>query len=346
MIAALFAFIRKEVLQTLRDPRTRFIVFVAPLVQLVVFGYVVTLDVKNLRLGRVPGKDTVEDRAVVNRLVGAGVFRTVRDFPSLKVAEEALRRNRVDAVWIHRNRPVLWINGVNAQVVFAVMDALAALAPADTASRGVGLRIFDNPELKSSRFMLPGVALMIVLVSVALLSAVALTREKERGTYELLRMTPLSTAQIVLGKLIPYGLAGVMNATLVLLLAHVLFGLPLRGSPLAVLAGLVLYVWVAGAVALWVSSFSHTQQQAMLTIMGILLPMVLFSGLFFPIESMPGAFRGLAELDPLTHALRILRGLLLSGHPWTAYAVSYGVLLGMALFFSWLGSRTLRRVVG
>ncbi len=345
MIGALLAFIWKETLQTLRDPRTRFIVFVAPLVQLGVFGYVVTLDVKNLRLGQVPGANTVEDRQVVNRLVGSGVFRKAGDFHSLQEAERALRRNRVDAVWIHRNRPVLWINGVNAQVVFAVMDALVSLSHGDTASRRVGLRILDNPELRSSRFMLPGVALMIVLVSVALLSAVALTREKERGTYELLRMTPLSTAQIVFGKLIPYALAGVVNATLVLLLAHVLFDLPLRGSPLAVLGGLVLYVWVAGAMALWVSSFSRTQQQAMLTIMGILLPMVLFSGLFFPIESMPGVFQVLAEGDPLTHALRILRGLLLGGHPWTAYALSYGILLVMALFFSWMGSRTLRRVV-
>lgn len=345
MIQALLAFVRKEALQTLRDHRTRFIVFVAPLVQLVVFGYVVTLDVKNLRLGMVAGENTVEDRLVIHRLVGSGVFRDVVSLASVEDAEAALRQNRVDAVWIHRGKPTVWINGVNAQVVFAVMDAFGRVVQGDSVRSRVDLRIFYNPDLRSSFFMLPGVALMIILVSVALLSAVALTREKERGTYELLRMTPLSAHEIVLGKLIPYGMAGVMNACLVLLLAHALFGLPLRGSPLAVLLGIVLYVWVAGAVALWVSSFSHTQQQAMLTIMGILLPMVLFSGLFFPIESMPAGFQLVAELDPLTHALRILRGLLLAGFSWRAYAPSYGVLLLTALLFSWLGGRTLRRIV-
>lgn len=345
MIRALLAFMRKEALQTLRDPRTRFIVFVAPLVQLVVFGYVVTLDVKNLRMGVVLGENRVEDRRVVNRLVGSGVFREVVGLSTVAEAEAALRQNRVDAVWIHRGRPALWINGVNAQVVFAVMDAFARAFPGASGQRRVDLRILYNPELKSSFFMLPGVALMIVLVSVALLSAVALTREKERGTYELLRMTPLSTHEIVMGKLIPYAIAGVINASLVLLLAHLLFHLPLRGSPLEVLAGIVLYVWVAGAVALWVSSFSHTQQQAMLTIMGVLLPMILFSGLFFPIESMPAFFQVVAELDPLTHALRILRGLLLGGFSARDYALSYGILFLSALFFSWLGGRTLRRIV-
>jgi len=350
-IQALWAFMRKEWIQTLRDPRTRMMVFVSPVIQLVVFGYVATLDVRHLRLGWVSGKDTPEDRALVHRLVAGRMFDAVVRLPSLDATMQAFREGRVDAVWIHRGEPpVLWVQGVNAQVVQAVVRAVPWLWLEVQSSRRwdrvstpqVVWRVFYNPELTSSHFMLPGVALMIVLVGVALLSAVALTRERERGTYELLRMTPLRSGEIMLGKLLPYATVGWINAQVVLGLAHVLFGLPLRGSLGAVAVGLALYVSVTAALALWVSSVSHTQQQAMFTVLGFMLPMVLFSGLFFPIESMPRVFQTLAEWNPLTHALRILRNLLLGGFSWEASLRSYLVLLGYALGFGWLGARALR----
>jgi len=351
-LQALFAFMRKEWIQTLRDPRTRMMVFVSPIIQLVVFGYVATLDVRHLRLGWLSGKNTPEDRAGVQRLVAGGVFDRMERMSSITAVERAFRRGDVDAVWIHRgNRWTLWVQGVNTQVVYTVLQTVpqvwqdVVMASSQQRSRRLPVvwRVMYNPELKSSSFMLPGVALMIVLVSVALLSAVAMTRERERGTYELLQMTPLRSEEIILGKVFPYAMVGWFNAMVVLGLAHLLFNLPLRGSLWAVATGLALYVSLTAALALWVSTFSRTQQQAMFTVLGFMLPMVLFSGLFFPIESMPGVFQWLAELNPLTHALRILRNLLLGGFPWTASAFSYLMLLGYTLGFGWLGVQTLRR---
>ncbi len=352
-LQALRAFMRKEWLQTLRDPRTRMIVFVSPLIQLVVFGYVATLDVRHLRLGWVLGEEAPEDRALVHRLVAGQVFDDVIRLSSPDAAVKAFREGRVDAVWIRRGAPVLWVQGVHAQVVRTVLqsvprvweEVMTSQKPVRGSPPRVAWRVLYNPELQSAHYMLPGVALMIVLVGVALLSAVALTREKERGTYELLQMTPLRPQEIILGKVLPYATVGWINAQAVLILAHLLFGLPLRGSPVAVSLGLALYVSETAALALWVSTVSRTQQQAMFTVMGFMLPMVLFSGLFFPIESMPPLFQFLAEWNPLTHALRILRNLLLGGFPWQASLRSYLVLLGYALGFGWLGARALRHTL-
>lgn len=349
---ALFAFMRKEWIQTLRDPRTRMIVFVAPVIQLGVFGYVATLDVRHLHLGVVGGEITVEDRAFIQRLVASGVFDTWQWVPSLDKAQEALRKGEVDAVWIHRGERTLWIQGVNPQVAYAILETapqlwIEVLTPStgENASphRPFAPRIFYNPEMKSAYFMLPGVALMIVLVGVAVLAVVAITRERERGTFELLQMTPLHAEEIILGKVFPYAFVGWINALGVLGLAHLLFGLPLRGSLSAVMVALALYVILTASLALWVSSFSHTQQQAMITMMGILLPMILFSGLFFPIESMPWVFQILASWNPLTHTLRILRNILLGGFPVSASVESFGILLGYGIVFGILGTRSLRR---
>jgi ABC-2 type transport system permease protein len=329
------------------------IVVVAPLIQLVVFGYVATLDVRHLRLGRIPGLEGPEDRAVVQRLVGSGVFDRTRSYRSLREAEAAFRRQEVDALWIHRGeKRVLWVNGVNERVVATVLQwvprVMARVAGENQTipvKQSLVYRILYNPSLRSTAFMLPGVALMIVLISVAVLSAVALVREQERGTLELLQMTPLHPQEILLGKLLPYAVVGWINAWTVLGLAHVLFGLPLGGSLTAVGVALALYVAVTATMALWVSSFSQTQQQAMLTILGILLPMVLFSGLFFPIESMPGVFQYFAWLDPLAHALRILRGILLGGFAWWVFLPSYAVLAAYAVGFAWMGVSALRVVL-
>lgn len=339
-------FIKKEFLQTLRDPRTRFILFLSPIIQLIVFGYVTTLDVKNIRLTTVIQKSTPELRAMLKTLQTQNYILIASDSKNIKDVDITLKKGLSDAGLIARGENLLLVvDGTNSQTARTLINIFQSYLMKETAKRLFKLKIHFNPLLRSSYYMLPGVVILVIFIVVGILGAVAMTREKERGTYELLVMTPLSGGEIVLGKMLPYTIFGFLDVLVVTLLAVILLKMPLRGNFFALFPVLLIYIWGIASISVWISSLSETQQQAMLTLFLFFLPFILLSGLFFPIESMPRLFQYIAYLNPLTHILKILRGVFIRGDTPLNYILGITDLVIFSLFFTFLASKNVRKVL-
>jgi ABC-2 type transport system permease protein len=201
-----------------------------------------------------------------------------------------------------------------------LVDARAVVvrpdAPSQTTRGGIEprIRVWFNPELESRHFMIPGVLALVLLVVTANLASMGIVREKELGTLEQLNVTPLRRWELVVGKLLPYGLIGMVDVLLVVAVAVFWFEVPLRGSFLLLLAMSTLYVLCTLGLGLFISTVSATQQQAMMTAtFFFMMPMVYLSGFIFPIENMPAAIRAVTYLIPLRYFLVIVRGIFLKG---------------------------------
>jgi ABC-2 type transport system permease protein len=346
-MTSLVAFIRKELIQALRDPRMRFILFGAPLIQLVIFGYVVTTDIRNIATAVFDYDRSAASRELTDAFFASGYFVRV-DLPDgpVRAAEAALKSNRVRVAVVipdgfardlERSIPAAvqilldGSDGNSANITNAYLEGILAsysqkrliqalgnrLAQAG-ASRTAPLvdlqvRVFYNPELRSSSFMVPGILCMILLIVTALLSGLSITREKELGTMEQILVSPLSRVEFILGKTIPFVLVGLVDVLLILVAARIFFHIPLRGSMVLLFASSIIFLFTSLGLGLFGASVSRTQAQVMLSIFPFMMPAFLLSGLFFPITSMPIALRWIAYINPLTYFLVIVRGILLKG---------------------------------
>jgi len=346
-MSALAAFIRKELIQALRDTRMRFVLFGAPLIQLVIFGYVVTTDIKNIPLMIIDYDRSPESRELAAAFVASGYFvRVGGSAGPVTEAEAALKSNQARVAIVipdgfsrdlSRSEPAAvqilldGSDGNSANVTKAYIEGIMASyskkrleqalnARASTAgvSRAVPLvnlqvRVLYNPELRSSSFMVPGILCMILLIVTALLSGLSIAREKELGTLEQILVSPLSRFEFILGKTIPFVLVGLIDVVLILVAARLLFHIPIRGSLVLLFFSSLIFLFTSLGLGLFGASVSRTQAQVMLSIFPFMMPAFLLSGLFFPVASMPVALRWIAYINPLTYFLVIVRGILLKG---------------------------------
>ena len=346
-MSALIAFIRKELIQALRDSRMRFVLFGAPLVQLVIFGYVVTTDIKNIPLLIIDYDRSSESREFTAAFFASGYFIRVGGLEKqVTEAEAALKGNKARVAIVipsgfsrnlSRTEPaavqILFdgSDGNSANVTKAYIEGIMASlskkrleqtlnARASTAGKGraaplvdLQIRVFYNPELRSSSFMVPGILCMILLIVTALLSGLSITREKELGTMEQILVSPLSRFEFILGKTVPFVLVGLIDVVLILVAARLLFHIPIRGSLVLLFFSSLIFLFTSLGLGLFGASVSRTQAQVMLTIFPFMMPAFLLSGLFFPVASMPVALRWIAYVNPLTYFLVIVRGILLKG---------------------------------
>ncbi len=312
--------------------------------------------------------DRRESRALIERFAASTYFSIVKEaFSPAAVDDElALGRAWLAIVIPHGLGEALAGHGADSQRVVQMLadgtDANSsgvALAYASglvgefnmslLAGRGVRpgaidgrVRVWFNPELESRDFMVPGVLALLLLVITANLSSMAIVREREIGTLEQLNVTPLSRWELILGKLLPYGLIGFIDVLLVLAVAVYWFEVPLRGSVALLLAGSLVYLVCTLGLGLFVSTISSTQQQAMMTsTFFFLVPMIYLSGFIFPIENMPRVIQWVTMLIPLRYFLVIVRGIFLKGvafdvlWPQFAALAAWGtVVLSLAAFRS------------
>jgi ABC-2 type transport system permease protein len=332
--------VRKELLELRQDPNLLRVVLVAPILQLLVLGYAATTDVKNIPVVVVDADRSAASRELIRRFDASSYF-TIADIVS-NVDEMApyLDDNRA---WMALSIPAAYGRGIGAgtpvtvQVVADGSDAssttvalgyatnlvalyaqelLEARLPPGAAAGGIEprIRIWFNPQLLSKDFMVPGVLALLLLVMTGVLSSMGIVREKELGTLEQLNVTPLRRWELVLGKLLPYGLVGLVDVFLVVAVAIFWFEVPLRGS-LALLVGMsAIYLLNTLGIGLFVSTISNTQQQAMMTAAFFFVaPMMYLSGFVFPIENMPAVIQPITYLIPLRYYLEIVRGIFLKG---------------------------------
>jgi ABC-2 type transport system permease protein len=327
----------KEFLELRMNPRLFGVVVVAPIIQLTMLGYAATTDVKDVPVVVADGDRSPQSRELIARFEGSPNFSIVSIVSTVDEVETFLERNRA---WLALSIPAGYGRTLGAggsatlQVIADGTDAnstTVALGYATSlvgghaqeiaAARGVEfapidarIRVWFNPELESRYFMLPGVLALVLLVVTANLASMAIVREKELGTLEQLNVTPLRRWELIVGKLLPYGVIAMVDVVLVVLVAVWWFEVPLHGSFALLFAMCFLYVFGTLALGLFISTISDTQQQAMMTATFFFLtPMIYLSGFIFPIENMPAIIQPATYLIPLRYFLVIVRGIFLKG---------------------------------
>ena len=344
--------LRKEFIQMLRNPRMRGMLFLAPLIQLVMFGYAVTLDVDHARIAWRDMSRTPESRALRTRFEGSGRFDVVALPESEEDVQRLLDRSEVHAVVavlpgfardLARGRTAqvqVLLDGTNSNTA-SLVSAYAAGVIAGF-SQDVSLnpsknqqmiqvtlqnssgqpvsgqvasntRVWFNPDLRSRNFFIPGVTANLLLMLTLMLTAQAIIREKEIGTMEQLMVTPMRPIELMLGKTLPFALVGLINMMIVTVAALLLFHIPFRGNFLLLMFCALLYLMPSLGAGLFLSTISNTQQQANMGSFFITTPAFMLSGFAFPISNMPRVVQYLTYLNPIRYFMEIVRGVFLKG---------------------------------
>ncbi|RMD66172.1 MAG: ABC transporter permease [Planctomycetota bacterium] len=336
MLLHILSLIRKELLAILGDPRSRVIVFVPPIVQTLVFSYAATFDLRSAPIAAMDESNSSISRDIVAAMHGSESFELVhapdaqqRITPMID-AKEALLLIHFDEAFarrLHRGLPALpqlIVDGRNSNTaLLAANDAATILErfnnqlhPAGSAAVGEStlvVRAWHNPELQSRWFIVPGVVGLLTMVVTTMLTALAVARERELGTFDQLLVTPMRPAELVIGKTIPPVLIGLLEATFIVLMAVFWFKTPLRGSLLTLLATILCFLLSAIGVGLAISSLSRTMQQGLLGAFMFLVPSVILSGFATPIANMPPIMQRLTLLNPMRYYMTALRGVFLEG---------------------------------
>ncbi len=330
----LLAIVVKELRQLRRDRVTLTMIVGIPVMQLILFGYAINLNLRGLDAGIADQANTSASRALVMDMVATGVIAPTMSARSPQELMEALRRGEIDiGVVVPPDFERRRFDGSEAVQVLVdgsdtvVQSAAVQLAqlPLDTAptsnartdrSRGGGqiaVVSFYNPERRSAVNIVPGLIGVILTMTMVLFTGVAIVRERERGNMELLIATPVSRSELMIGKVLPYAGIGLIQTTVVLLLGLWLFDVPIRGSALDVYFAAVLLILANLTLGLLISTQAQSQFQAMQMTFFVFLPSILLSGFMFPFAGMPRVIQWFAEVLPLTHFLRIIRGVMLRG---------------------------------
>jgi len=335
----------KEFIQVWRDKKLRFFLIVPPLVQLLVYGYVVNFDIKHVSTAIFDESRTMESRRLIHRFNSTDWFQVKYYLNSRRELLDLIDRGQITmALWIQWDfaRQLRQGKTGQVQVIVDATDSNAALIVSRYAStvigdysqeqlvsrfqrQGVGwtgkpgiplsveARAWFNPNLISRYSMVPGVIAMVVLLISLMLTALSVVREKEIGTLEQILVTPIRSVELMLGKTIPFVLISLGNVILVTLVGVLWFEVPFRGQILVLLLGTIAFLFSSVGLGLLISTIAATQQQAMMAGNLFLTPAVMLSGLIFPIANMPAFFQYLTLFNPLRYFIIVVRGIFLQG---------------------------------
>lgn len=347
------AMVRKELEQTLRDRRVMALIIVVPLVQVVVFGFAVDFE-----FDRIPAALVDHDRSPASRayiealladqtLVPAAVDAAPGQIAAWLVDDVAdvvvVFPPRFGEALAEGRSPVVQVllDGSDPNRSLAAQSFVLRTFSPRPATPPVQLRYLFNPGLDTPPFMLPGVAGILLLLVTTVVSAMGLAREQERGTLEQLRVTPIPSAILLLGKILPFAGVALVDFVLALGVAHFGFGMPVLASPVELLAVAILYVTCTLGTGLAIATWSRSQQQAFLLGFVFLLPVVLLSGVFTPVAAMPPWLQAVTWANPLRHFAELTRTLAFTGRPLALAPASVVALLAYALVVNLLAVRRL-----
>jgi ABC-2 type transport system permease protein len=354
------AIITKEFHHILRDPRSLTLIFIIPLVMIFILGYSISYDLNHITTAVVDFSQSRLSRQLVRAFAANSVF-AVRDRDdgggplSLARAEELLRAGKVREFVVipedfaarvlagRQSRVGLVIDGSDTNVANLVyqyderiiLDFVAAVrgagGPAAPLLR-LGTKLYFNPEARSQFFFIPGLVAVILLMISAMLTSLSIAKERETGSIALLFISPLRSAEIIVGKTLPYIIVALIDGAFILLFARFWFGIPLRGSLLVLLLFALLYVVTGLSLGILISTTAPTQRTAMLaTLLSTMLPSFLLSGFIFPLDSLGWALRAISYVIPATYFLRIIRGVILKGAELRHYLFEGGMLIVLCL---------------
>lgn len=330
-------FVKKEFLHIFRDYRTLFILFGIPAAQILIFGYAVSMDIRNAGIAILDLSHDEITQKLTDKLISSDFFRETENLLDYNDIDKVFRKGDTKAVIIFEEGFGKRLTGEGKASLSIIADgsepntatlvtnytvAIVNNFTAEMANPGTPVSIailpevkmFYNPELKSHFMFVPGVITLILILICALMTSVTITREKEFGTMEVLLVSPLRPIQIILGKVMPYFILSIINVILILLLSWFVFGLPVKGSIILLLAECMLYIMMSLTLGILISTVSSSMQQAIfISLIGLMLPTILLSGFIFPIENMPAIYDYVSALLPPRYFISIIKNIMIKG---------------------------------
>lgn len=346
----------KELIQIFRDPRLLGIVFVVPILQTLIFGYAVTMDIKYIPMAISDLDNTIESRRLISEFVSSGYFDPITYLNCNEEADESLNKDKALVVLcINRgfqdqllstigqqakvqmivdgsdsNTAVIaegYISKIGAKfserIVFEKKErfqpnSISLEFKKNRDSSGITLesRVWFNEDLESRNFFVPGVVAILITMLTLTLTSMAIVREKEIGTIEQILVTPITRVEFILGKTFPFILIGFIEVIGILLISRFWFEVPIRGSIIVIFFAASLYLLTTLGIGLYISTISNTQQQALMSVFLFYFPAVLLSGFIYPISNMPEVIQWLTYFNPLKYFLIVIRGVFLKGVGW------------------------------
>jgi ABC-2 type transport system permease protein len=349
------AILFKEFIVVWRDPMTLFFMFFPPLIEMIAFGYALDNDVKHMATIILNEDRTVESRQLIDRFVNTQTFRVVGEVQSLEEMKSEMRKGRAYVgiqipptftrdVRAGRSAQVqLLVDGSNSTTALQALNTgmgVALTQSVESLLRETGRRdvpidirpqMLYNPAMRSPNFFVPGVIGVVLQIGTTVATAMALVRERERGTLEQLLVSPLSRAGLMLGKLVPYLCIGMAMAVILFLIMRFVFDVPIVGNVVGMMFSTLVYVFALLSLGLLVGTKATNQMQALQMSMVFLLPSVFFSGFIFPRETMPWIFYALGALFPTTYFIALMRAIILRGAHFFEYWPNLAILILMSI---------------
>ena len=321
------AIVVKALRQLRRDRLTFAMIIGIPTLQLVLFGYAINMDVRNLDAAVLDQANTARSREVIAEMGASQVLNLRYSLSTQKQLQDQLREGKISIALVvpadfearleRADRPALQlvVDGSDQVVQSAARQLAAFPLPGRSSASPAGVEVLNlyNPQRLAPFNTVPGLIGVILTMTMVMFTAIALVRERERGNMEMLITTPMSPWELTIGKVLPFVGIGLIQASLVLLLGKLLFNVPMRGSLTELYLAILVFICASLALGVLVSTLARSQFQAMQMAFFSFLPQILLSGFMFPFAGMPKAAQWLAELLPLTHFLRLVRGIMLRG---------------------------------
>ncbi len=349
-------FVKKEFYHIFRDRRSLFILFGMPIAQIMLFGFAITNEINNVDIAVLDHSKDATTQEIINK-ISASKYFSLKEIIEREVdIESVFKKGKVKAVLVFEkdfSKKFIKENHATVQIITDATDPNTANTISNFTSsilkkyqqelnKDVQIayqivpqtRMNYNPELKSVFMFVPGVMTIILMLVSAMMTSISITREKELGTMEILLVSPLKPFQVIVGKVIPYIFLSVINAIVIVLLSIFIFKMPIQGSLFLLGAESVLFIVNALSLGILISTISKTQQTAMMvSLMGLMLPVILLSGFIFPITSMPLPLQLISNIIPAKWFIIILKGIMLKGVGLAYLWKETLILLAMTLFF-------------
>jgi ABC-type multidrug transport system permease subunit len=364
------AILFKEFITVLRDPMTLFFMLFPPLVEMIAFGYALDNDVKHMPMAILNEDRTVESRQFLDRFVNTETFRIVGEVQNVEELASAIRKGRAyvgmqipphftrDLRAGHPAQVQMLIDGSNSTTALQALNTALGVALTQSVElmmRESGRRMVPveirpqmlyNPTMRSPNFFVPGVIGIVLQIGTTFATAMAVVRERERGTLEQLLVSPLSRWGLMLGKLVPYLCIGMVMAILLFSIMRFLFAVPIAGNVFALLVATLVYCFALLSIGLLVGTKAENQMQALQMSMMFVLPSVFFSGFIFPRETMPWIFYALGSILPTTYFISLIRAIILRGASFLEYWPALAIMSAMAVVLFCVCALRFRKKIG
>lgn len=349
-------FIRKEFLHIIRDFRTLIILFGMPVVQILIFGFVIRNEIQDVKIAVLDNSKDDVTLEITNKILSSGFFVLYENLKDNSEIGDIFREGKVKEVIQFENNFAdnLERDGkASLQIIADASDPNSASLVVNY-TRGIiadylrkvnvtvtrplqiipEVRMMYNPGLKSAFMFVPGTMALILMLVSAMMTSISIAREKEQGTMEVLLISPLRPVQIIIGKVMPYVLLSCINAVVIISLGYFVFGLPVKGSLILLFGETILFISLALSLGILISTMANSQQVAMfISVFALMLPTILLSGFIFPVENMPGILRWLTYIVPPKYFIEILRSIMLKGTNFFNVWKQTAILTGMTFLF-------------